>query len=38
MFNFEELKKMSKDDYKILIELRNYNSNGCKSIKFLVFT
>lgn len=27
MFNFEELKKMSKDDYKILIELRNYNSN-----------
>lgn len=27
MFNFEELKKMSKDDYKILIELHNYNSN-----------
>lgn len=27
MFNFEELKKMSKDDYKILIELCNYNSN-----------
>lgn len=29
---------MSKDDYKILIELHNYNRiSGCKSIKFLVF-